>query len=98
MYKTPFGKSGHIYWLMELIKIPLGNPIYTLKVFTNFHIGVTNIVYKHRLGVKRRVLKTPMWGKLNSLVGSLVYAVFRTPLRVCNKHLFHSVDCFEIEY
>ena len=31
------------------------SPINTLKVFTKFHIGVTNVVYKHHLGVKRKV-------------------------------------------
>ena len=53
----------------------------TLEVFTELHIGVTNVVYKHPLGVKRRAI----------LAAWDIYPVVSTPLRVYNKHPFYSV-------
>ena len=61
----------------------------TLEVFTKFHIGVTNVVYKHLLCVKRRVTISIMGCTVNTSmgyvelsVGSLVYLAVSTPLRV----------------
>ena len=40
-----------------------------LEVFTNLHIGVTNVVYKHPLGVKRKVTISIMGCTVNTCVG-----------------------------
>ena len=41
--------------LLELLETLLGSRMNTLEVFTKLHTGVTNIVSKHPLGIKRRV-------------------------------------------
>ena len=54
---------------MELLETPLGNPMNTLEVFTKLHTDITNIVYKHPLGVKRRVTICIMGCTVNTCMG-----------------------------